>query len=203
MNKKIILFDIDDTLVDVHPMAKKFYQKIADNTGLLLEEIVAAKEKYLMTLEKYSDYHPDGLISFIYDFFKVDNNKRINPFVEEKYYLEALFPETKNVVKELKNDYKVGIFSEGFNDYQGRKILGLIDLLDKDLVFIERRKLSPESVKKIPNGAILIDDRKEVIETLANTRPDLNLIWINRKDNEKLNTPKIRTIKSLDELLTI
>lgn len=201
MDKKIILFDIDDTLVDVHPMARKIYQKMADNTGLLLEEIIAAKEKYIATLEKYSDYHPDGLTSFIYDFFKIDNDKRINPFIEEKYYLEALFPEAKNVIKKLKNDYKVGIFSEGFGDYQGRKILGLVDLFDKDLVFIERRKLSPQSVKKIPNGVTVIDDKKEVLETLKKLRPDLELVWINRIDDEQISG--VKTIKNLNQLVEL
>lgn len=201
MNKKIILFDIDDTLVDVHPMARKFYQKIADHIGISLEAIITTKEKYSATLERYSDYYPDELLNFIYDFFEVSSNKRINPFIEDKYYLESLFPEVKPVIEKLKNDYKLGIFSEGFVDYQSRKIQGLTDLLEKDLVFIERRKLSPESINKIPTGAVVIDDKRIVIETLASIRPDLSLFWINRQNDEKIETPKIRTISSLDGLI--
>lgn len=49
----------------------------------------------------------------------------------------------------------------------------------------------------------MIDDKKEVIETLANARPDLKLVWINRKDEDKLETSQITTIKRLDDLLKI
>ena len=54
-------------------------------------------------------------------------------------------------------------------------------------------------LKKIPDGVTIIDDDKNVIEKLKQLRPDLELIWINRKDEEKMDG--IRTIKSLEELI--
>lgn len=201
MDKKIILFDIDDTLVDVHRMAKNFYQKIADTAGLSLEEIIETKEKYIQTLEKYSDYHPNSLMDFIHNFFKIEDNKKTNPFTEEKYYREALFPEVQKTLAGLSKKYRLGIFSEGFDDYQGMKISALIDFLDKKLIFISRRKLNDDFLKKIPKGAIIIDDRKEVIEKLR----DLNrfeVFWLNRIDDQKIDGAKtIKSLKELEELV--
>lgn len=93
----------------------------------------------------------------------------------------------------------MAIFSEGFKDYQGQKIATLIDLFDKDLIFITRRKLDEVYLKQIPKGVLIVDDNKEVIETLKQLRPDSELIWINRKNEEKIEG--VKTIKSLDELL--
>lgn len=198
MAKKIILFDIDDTLIDVHPMAKNFYQKIADTIGSSLEEIVKAKEEYKNTLEKYSDYHPNELMEFIHRIFKVDEEKKTNPFIEEKYYRDALFPEVKSVFGRLKKDYLLGIFSEGFDDYQGRKISPLIDLLDKDQIFISRRKLDNSFLEKLPKGAIIIDDRKEVVEKLRDFG-GFKVFWLDRK-NEQEKIDGITKIKDLIEL---
>ncbi|MDD4938390.1 MAG: HAD family hydrolase [Candidatus Shapirobacteria bacterium] len=201
MGKKIILFDIDDTLIDVHPMAKNFYQKIADTIGSSFEKIVDAKEKYKTKLEKYSDYHPNELMEFIYKVFKVDESKKINPFIEGKYYKEALFPEVREVLKKLSKKYRLGIFSEGFEDYQGKKILALVDLLDKELIFILRRKLEKNSLKKLPKGSIVIDDRKEVVEKLRDFG-GFKVFWLNRnQDDEKIDG--ITTIQKLNELVNL
>ncbi|MFA5532127.1 MAG: HAD family hydrolase [Candidatus Shapirobacteria bacterium] len=201
MEEKIILFDIDDTLVDTHPMAKSFYQKIANTIGVSLEEIVEAKEKYKTTLEKYSDYHPNELMEFIHKVFKIDENKKTNPFVEEKHYRESLFPETRNVLEKLSKKYRLGIFSEGFEDYQSNKISALTDLLDKNLIFILRRKIEESSLNKLPKGSIIIDDRIEVVEKLRDFG-GFQVFWLNRKNDHK-KIAGVKTINSLSELITI
>lgn len=202
MNKKIILFDIDDTLIEVHKMSKMLYQQMANMAGITLEEVIAAKERYKLTIEKTSDYKPDDLMVFVYDDLKTETLKQTNPFTEEAYYEESLFPEVKIVFEKLKKDYILGIFSEGFIDYQSNKIKlsGLDKFFDKNFIFIERRKTDPESIKKLPMGSIIVDDRKEVIEKLK-TLNKFNLIWINRNNDETING--ITTIKNLNELLNL
>lgn len=203
MSKEVMLFDIDGTLIDSKSMADFFCREISRQTGISFDEVIRLRIEYISSLASTTDYHPNDLVNFISKDKKVEIDASEIFFKTKSIYERYIFGDAVEILNRVKNDYSLGVFSEGFVDYQNQKIGTLIDFFDEDLMIIERRKLSPESVKKIPNGATLIDDRKEVIETLANTRPDLNLIWINRKDNEKLNTPKIRTIKSLDELLTI
>lgn len=95
----------------------------------------------------------------------------------------------------------VGIFSEGVPEWQMKKLVltGAIDYLDQALIFIERRKLASEAIEKIPNGVVLIDDKKEVIKALRLQMPDLELIWINRKNEEEMDG--VKTIRNLTELL--
>jgi hypothetical protein len=45
----------------------------------------------------------------------------------------------------------------------------------------------------------VIDDKKRILENLRQLRPDLELVWINRIDDEKMEG--IKTIKTLTELL--
>lgn len=198
MDKKIILFDIDDTLIDTHPMAKMFYQKIADATDSTLEKIIEIKEKYKLTLEKYSDYQPDELLKFIYDYLKIKENKRINPFLEKETYKKALFPEVRELLEKLKKDYRLGVFSEGFYEYQQLKISSLIDLMDKDLIFIARRKLDDNFLSTLPKTSIIIDDRKEVVEKLKSFG-GFNVFWLN-KNNDQEKIDGVIEIKDLREL---
>jgi len=201
MNKKIILFDIDDTLIDTHPMAKKIYQKLADTVGVTLEEIIETKEKYKLTLEKYSDYEPNKLLDFIYKNFNIDESRRINPFIENSYYQEALFPEARKLLEKLNKNYRLGVFSEGFYDYQWRKVSYLIDLLDKDLIFISRRKLEDNFLEKIPKDSIIIDDRKDVVEKLRDFGR-FQVFWLNKKNEEKISgVIEIKELKELESFI--
>jgi len=200
MDKKIILFDIDDTLIEVHRMSKMLYQQMANKAGITLEEVVAAKERYKLTIEKTSDYKPDDLMVFVYHDLKTETSKQINPFAERKNYKESLFPEVKTVLEKLKKNYILGIFSEGFMEYQSDKIKlsGLNKFFDKNLIFIERRKTNPESIKKLPIGSIIVDDRKEVIEKLKQAG-SFKLIWINRNTDETIKG--VTTIRNFIELV--
>ena len=116
-------------------------------------------------------------------------------------YSKTLFPEVIEVLEKMKDVYTLGIYSQGFESLQRLKIKfsGIENYFDKDLIFIDRDKTQLEFVAKLPTGVMVIDDKKEVIETLKNLRSDLELVWINRKDEEKFEG--IRTIKSLEELL--
>ena len=59
--------------------------------------------------------------------------------------------------------------------------------------------MNPESIKEIPFGAMVVDDKKTVIGTLKQLRPDLKLVWINRDSSDRIDG--VRNIKSLTELV--
>jgi len=201
MKRKIIFFDIDDTLIDSsNKLGPLFCLNISEQTKVSIEKIIEIKSKYRLTLEKGSDYVPNDLINTVCNELKIDIGKINNPFDIEDIYKNAVFSKVVEALEKLSKKYTLGIFSEGFEDYKSKKIIlsGLIKYFDKKWIFIERRKLSPEALIKIPIGSIIIDDKKEVIETLKNLRPDLELIWINRKDKEKIEG--VKTIKSLEEM---
>lgn len=79
------------------------------------------------------------------------------------------------------------------------ELTGIARFFDPKYVIVERRKMNEESIKKIPQGSTVIDDKKVVIERLKQLRPDLHLVWINRESEEKIEG--VTNIKSLKDLL--
>jgi len=205
MSQKIILFDWDDTLFSKNEYKKRLSEDIAKVCNISAEDAWKLEEEYFESLDKSGDFRIDNFLQFISE--KSKKKIDLSYFVTNNsdIYSGAVFPEVIHVLNQLKNDFILGIYSQGFSDLQKIKIelSGIKDYFDKKLIYINNDKLDSKFIEKIPNGATVIDDKKVVIETLASARPDLQLLWINRKDEEKLNTPKIRTIKNLDELLTI
>jgi hypothetical protein len=101
----------------------------------------------------------------------------------------------------MKNKYILGIYSQGFVNLQKIKIKysGIEKYFNKNLIFIDRDKTHQDFVKNLPIKATVVDDKKEVIETLKELRPDLKLIWINRKNDETIDG--VKTIKNLKNLI--
>lgn len=203
MNKKIILFDWDDTLFSKKLYKGNLLSNLARICEISIEEATAADNEYFENLIKSGDFKIEDYLSF----FEKRFNKKINlkDFNTDELgiYSKALFDETIEVLKKMKYDYTLGIYSQGFESLQRLKIKfsGIENYFDKDLIFIDRDKTQPEFVAKLPTGVMVVDDKKEVIKTLSETRPDLELAWINRLDQEKLEGPRARTIKGLNELL--
>lgn len=202
--ERITLFDIDKTIFDTKTSGERISKNIGLVTKRTPEEIERINGEYKSGLDSTTDFDSN-------DFFREvsrQTGSNIGDLTEVLFNPDnfVLYPKTLTLLKKLLNeDYSLGIFSEGVPDWQMKKLIltGAIEYIDPSLIFIERRKLDLKAIKKIPNGARVIDDKKEVIETLFGVRPDLNLVWINRLNDEKIRAPKTRTIKSLDELVAI
>lgn len=193
----IVLFDIDNTLIDTKKLSFLAYTDIAKQTGKSFEEISKLKDEYKDSLEFNTDFYPDRLMDFL---VKKIGQPIDNPFDKKEIYVESLFEETIELLTKLKQTKRLGIYSEGFTDYQTRKLefSGIIDFFDKDLIFIKRRKLDNDSLNVIPYGAILIDDNPKVVEKMKKNER-IKPFWINRKTDEKMEG--IRTIRKLNELI--
>lgn len=200
MNKKIILFDIDDTLVDKAKTKKNIVNFLLDYSDKTTEEIEAMMENFLDRSDGFRDFMIGEFIQSVMG----DENFRKFDINNPEIYKGILFEDTLPVLEKLKESNQImGTYTQGYVDFQKAKIKfsGIKDFFDKDLIYVSPDKLEPNFVKTLPNSAIVIDDKKRVIETLRQLRPDLELVWINRKNEEKLETPQIKTIKGLGELL--
>jgi len=192
----IVLFDIDNTLINTKKLSLLAYTDIAKQTGKSFEEISKLKDEYKDSLELNTDFYPDRLMVFL--------EKKIgqpidNPFNKKEIYVESLFEETVELLNKLKQTKRLGIYSEGFTDYQTKKLefSGIIGFFDKDLIFIKRRKLDDESLNVIPDGATIVDDNSKVVKKL-NTIKRFKTIWLNMSNNETIEG--ISTIKNLNEV---
>lgn len=200
MDKKIILFDIDRTIFDTEMSGKKIKEVLAGVTKKSIEEIEKIDQDYKVTLESTTDFDFDYFLKLIADKTGIDLEILDQAVFKSQNFV--LYPETKEVLgRLLASGHSLGIYSEGVSKWQTEKIklTSISDYFDIGLIFIEKRKLSLESINKIPKGSIVIDDRKEVLETLKQHRSDLMLVWINR--NYRQIVDGIKTIFNLKNLL--
>lgn len=199
MKKKIILFDWDDTLFSKAEYKRNLRINLARICEVSKEEIFDFEEKYFKNLSRSDDFQIDNFVeSFSQKFGKKIEMK---DFSSDKLgiYSKALFPETISVLNNLKNDFTLGIYSQGFVNFQKIKIKssGIESFFDENFIYINRDKLNADFLAKLPDEAIIVDDKKEVVEKLkASSR--FNVIWLNRISDEKING--VSTIKSLVEL---
>ena len=198
MTKKIILFDMDRTIYDTKSSGEKISQCLAEISQKTVEEIKKIQIDYTSGLESSTDFDPDEFLKEVEKETKVDLETLNQAFFSSKNFV--LYPEAKEKLNKLLNEgYSLGIFSEGVYEWQMKKLIltGIINYFDKNFIFIGRRKLSEDFIKKLPDGATIIDDKKEVVEKLG-ALGRFRVIWINRINDETISG--VKTIKSLLEI---
>jgi phosphoglycolate phosphatase-like HAD superfamily hydrolase len=198
----VVLFDIDKTIFDTKKSGEKVLQSIGLITRRTPEEIEKIDKDYKSGLISTTDFNPYGFLKIVSEQTGVEfeelNQVMSNPdnFV--------LYPETLETFEKLfKKGCKLGIFSEGKLGWQMEKLIltGLINYLTESLILIEKRKIAYDSIRKIPNRAEIVEDKIEVIRTLFKIRPDLAFNWINRENEKYVDSGRVKTIKSLIELV--
>ena len=200
MEKDLILIDIDDTMFSKDKFIRNLSENLANVCQVQSEEILELEKKYIASLAKSGDFRIDNFLEYLEENF----NKKIelDDFVSDNLgiYSASLFTDTITALDKLKNNFRLGIYSQGFTDIQEIKIRssGIKDFFDEKFIYIDRDKLSDDFLKQLPDGVTIIDDKKEVVKKLKSLNR-FNIIWINRNDNEQIDG--ITTIKSLDELI--
>lgn len=203
MDKGIILFDIDRTLLDTDKMSRDRNEAVMK--ALQVNEsgkIDKAKEEYRKTLVNEREYDPAGYAKTLGKIFGEKSVELIlDIYYGSKYgkiYRNAVFPEVHKVLAKLKGNFRLGIFSEGTAKFQNHKFnsLDLKDFFDKELIFILDAKDDLEIINKIPRNAIVVDDKEKICEFL--TKNKVRAIWLNKTDAR--NSDRFETIHSLLEL---
>ncbi len=185
--KKVIYFDIDRTLVDSVMIRELTRNGMCRELNLNRETINKIIDEYVSTLDNKNDFNREEMLKHIslktgvrYDLLKNAHDK-------PKYYVDALFDDVIPTLTKLKNDgCSLGIFSEGFTDYQmdKLKLSGIYKFFDEDKIIIVRKKLREDVVEKL-GEAIVIDDWVEVIDYLKSF-PKIKTIWLDRVNEVKL-----------------
>ncbi|MPM91500.1 hypothetical protein SDC9_138631 [bioreactor metagenome] len=199
MNRRVILFDIDKTLLNPYLILKDLGNEIKNKFHKNVD-ILEVHAEYVKKLESSTDFDAKDFLIFLSKKTEISFDKLNKYFYNSKLWESYVYEGTKELLDKIKFDFDLGIFSEGFDVSQNEKLeMSKLDIFfKKDLLFISRRKLNNDFLKTLPKKAIVVDDKKEVMETLKQLRPDLELIWINRTNDEKMENVKI--IKSLKEL---
>jgi FMN phosphatase YigB (HAD superfamily) len=198
-NKPSILFDIDLTLFDADLFRLNVYPRLAEEVNISLPEFNETLASYTNALEKSSDFLPNRFLRHIAKAHSFPFQQLYDTYFHPQNFKEALYPDTMPALQELFPGRSLGIYSEGYRDFQTTKLRfsGILDYFDPDLIYIHRRKIDPDFLRTLPEKTTIIDDRIKVLESLSQIS-NLSLVWLNRKDTAT--HPSIRTILLLTDL---
>lgn len=201
-DSKVVLFDIDKTLLQTDLLRVRILKLITLHSNLSLYEVEKKLKSYLKTLK--SNYHFDFLVFLeVLSLPKGEYELIKNEFEKNSY----IFPKFDDVIPALESlwqkGHKIGIFSEGVPRYQRTKLKNLkIDkYLNSDLVFIVQKKRTAKVLKKLPKDSYIIDDNIDVILYLEKWGT-FNPVLLNRNNSKDYQT-NTKTIQSLLEVKDI
>jgi putative hydrolase of the HAD superfamily len=202
--KPIVLFDIDRTIFDTDKASVVRMNRILNilktNDSERIEKV---KENYRKTLKNEREYEPDGFVKILCEEFSFDNTNLLADVYygenNKDIYKGSVYPEVIDVLDSLKkNNFHLGIFSEGTIKFQNHKFrsLDLEKYFDRGLIIIREAKDTDETIQEIPEGAIIVDDKEKICELLF--KNGIKPIWLNKKNDRK--SDKFVTIHNLLEL---
>jgi len=195
----LLLLDIDGTLFDAEEFGRLIRKSFIKILNIDEEELISANADYYSELESPSDFDPRGISEFLAARYNYEKAALDRVFWEEdEIFKNSLFEESINVVGALSKTRTLGVFSQGNEDLQKRKITasGLEKYFNSDYMFFHRRKTSDDAIELLPKESTVVDDNHDVVTKIG---PFVKAIWINRRTED--NDPKIKTIHNLKELL--
>lgn len=198
--RELILFDIDGTLFNPEVFGKEIRARFCEILNVEEDALMRANADYYAGLETTTDFNPHDIAAFLAGRFNADSSLLDKVFWDEdEIYKKSLFEETEEILEKLSSKATLGIYSQGFEELQKRKLAasGIDKYFDKNYMFFERRKMSDDAISLLPREATVIEDKHDVVAKIA---PYVSAIWLNRRTADP--DPQFRTIHNLRELLT-
>lgn len=199
----IILFDIDNTLIDTKKLLDEFIKPaFAQKLEVPLSDFKAKSDQYWQQLEDSTDFNPDDYIDFVAKAYEVDPQVLREVLPTPDWYRQSVFMDVVPTLTELSLTHKLGIFSQGNPEYQRLKLdLGDIEhFFQPELVFFHQRKLLPEVITKLPQS-VIVDDKLPVIQALQ-SQPQILPIWVSRGGGiGPTGTPTIHSLSDIKNFL--
>ncbi len=203
MVKEIILFDIDYTLLNTSISKKNFRVRISELLNIPLKDFLVVEKNYVKKEKGFTGFKPEEYIDYISKNFNANSSDISKTFFDERNFVNTPYPEVPDLLESLFGKFNLGVFSEGFEDFQLSKLhkSNLLEYFDRDLVFIFRRKLTKEALDLIPKGCFIVDDNLPVVCGLVEAN-QFKPLWLNRKTKEKHERCKtIFDLKNLENVL--
>lgn len=196
---KLILFDLDHTLFDTDRFIGLIRVRLANLAQKDEQTLSQLEDKYQRLFRKLP-FDPLHYSEFLSRELKINSSELFSQFTDYKdLYSESVFGETIPALKLCKKKRNaLGIFSEGNIGFQKMKInySGLASYLNKNHIYVFENKLISSSIDSLPPNIIIVDDKLEVIDQLA--EHGIKSIWVNK--NSKQKHKAAQTIFSLSEL---
>lgn len=205
-----VYFDIDKTVINSDLLKQNIISALAEHCNVSKEIVASYLVGYQNSLLKSTDFDPKELAAYIAQQTNFTSKQLESVILCTKNFTGIVFSDFLSTVTKIsltfaKNHLRVGTYSEGVKFWQELKLLlaGIDGEFDGDLRIIRRRKLAAAVLEELPEGSAVVDDKKEVVDTLAEACPDIHPIWINRNSKEVSSKTGVHTIFSLRELSSL
>lgn len=201
--KKVILFDIDHTLVDTKKLRKYTKDSLIKSSLIRPGIFNAIEDRYIKRLNRFNRFEPNDYLKYISKHTHVSFSAlQAASYGRNDIYKHSLFPHTVNVLQSLAKNYVLGIFSEGDKDYQLSKLIkaSIIRYFHADYIFIGKNKLSSRIIKNIPSQSVIIDNDRKILETLSKKR-DIVPIWLTNDAERGSDMQTITGIEQIEDVL--
>jgi len=177
----VILFDIDNTLLDTKPFAKHVFgqvlQVLERETSLDEREFSRIKEAYYQMLPESTDFDPEDFIAFLVA--ETDSlistamqERLVNFFYEKNTLTSFLYEDVLRNLTRLSVGNNLGIYSQGSKKYQLKKIenSGISSFFEQKYMYTFKRKETPEAIEQVLSEVgpdhCFIDDRFCFVDAL-------------------------------------
>ncbi len=190
MKNKILLLDVDSTILDLTRSRNYLLNKL---TGLLKDDKSSVGKRIDSLLKKNTKenkiFHPHKFIKQLVDNYSIKNKNKFKNIIWAKERFEkSLYGDVIKFIKDVRVIVEIIIFSQGFREYQKRKLVGIEQFLDRKNIFIFKNKQSnlKKVFKKYKNKKIfLIDDSPLIINAAKQINKKIITILIKRKNGKK------------------
>ncbi|HEX7042575.1 MAG TPA: HAD hydrolase-like protein [Patescibacteria group bacterium] len=212
MQDKIVLFDIDYTLLNTTKLKELILAKLKEVVPSLNFELL---DEIYYEVRKFGSFDPKLFAKLFKDKHKIEileiEIEKI--WYDSKIIGDALYPEvieTLNLLQKRQN-LTLGIFSSGRQEFQLQKIYTLSDFFTKEYIHIfdfKEDSLSDLMREYESKSVVLVDDFISILQNGKKYKEDLSTIWMKRgKFAEKAVIPTEftpdYTITNLSEVLDI
>lgn len=203
--RKIIFFDIDGTLFDVSFFINLLHKRLIDRFDLTDQDIMKLQILYAEVKKENGYFLPSSFLSKIMKHFPSVDEKGL----EEIFYSIDLFEKSvykdTPVIKSLANLAVLGVFSQGEENFQKRKIAFLKGLLNDSDIYIFPNKFN--QIKQVFGKydgyeVFLVDDNIDLLIRVKSVYSNISTVLIDR-DGRFGDNKDITKIKNLNELNSI
>lgn len=203
--KKIIFFDIDGTLFNVPLFISLFHENLIDQFGFTNQDVESLKALYDQVKKEQGYFLPSLFLDKINNNFPSVNREELDKsFHSIDLFEKSVYKDTSNI-KSLANLAILGIFSQGDENFQKKKIDFMSSLLDRENIYIFPNKVNETKQifdKYIDFDIYLVDNDLSLLLEVRKINPSVNVILIDR--NGQFNDNKdITNIKDLNELESV
>lgn len=197
--KPILLLDIDQTLINTEKFKFDTSTSLSEYLNTSTEQFNEVSQRYISSLKYSSDFNYQTYLRTIADSYDRGFPRLEKIFLSKTILSHCLFPETKRVLRKLSKKYTLGIYSEGFLDFQTKKLIysGIAKYFSRKYIFIFRRKTSLENIRKLPKKSTVIDNELSVLKRLSKHK-NIKTYWLNREN--KRGDTEISTIHKLTDI---